>query len=131
MPALIAFWRGDWRARAISACQVMLDALSSYICLTWACWGAGRPPIMAWRPMGEHGILLMVCLACVWRAERYWLLWASSFALLFVITDTMSFIPGVSPWASGSANVVWNFALDATVLVGVWPSVRARWRPAQ
>ena len=129
--ALVAFWRGAWRARAIAACQVVLDAWSFGVCLAWACWGPGRPSIMAWRPMGEHAVLLAVCLACVWRTDRYWVLWAGSLALLSIVTDTMSFIPEVSPWASGSANLVWSYSLNATVLVGVWPSVRARWRPAQ
>ena len=72
-----------------------------------------------------------ICLVCAWRADRYWVLAASAFALLSVVTDAMSFIPGVSPWASGSADIVWAYGLNTTVLIGVWPSVGARERPAQ
>ena len=128
---LIAFWRGDWRARAISASVAAPGILGLYVCRVWACWGAGRPPIMAWRPMIDDAIALLVCLVCAWRADRYWVLAASAFALLSVITDAMSFIPGVSPWASGSADIVWAYGLNTTVLIGVWPSVRASWRPAR
>jgi len=121
---LLALWRGDRRARAISACTGLSVAAGAYVCHTWSCWGAGSPPLMVWRGLWEDVPVLIVCLACVWRAERYWVLWASSFALLGVTTDLLAFVPGVTPWADGSAGIVWAHGLITAVLVGVWP-----WRP--
>ena len=130
--ALLAFWRGDWRARTIAASLVIQVAFEIYVCHTWACWGAGRPSLMTWRLVSEDAVLLLVCLACARRAERYWVLWASSFALLGFVTDLMRLVmPRITDWASAAAGVVWTYGLTATLLVGVWPAVRARLRPAR
>ena len=119
--ALLALWRGDWRARAICACTGVTLVASAYACHTWACWGPQAPPLMVWRGLAEDLPILVVCLVCVRRAERYWVLWASSFALLSVITDLLAFVPGVTPWADGSAGIVWAHGLTTTVLIGLWP----------
>jgi hypothetical protein len=127
--ALIILWRGDGRARAICAGVGVSIAASAYACRTWSCWGAGSPPLMAWRGLSEDVPVLMICLACAWRAERYWVLWASSFALLSLVTDLLTLTLGVTPWANGSASIVWTQGLTTTLLVGVW-SGRPRARPA-
>jgi hypothetical protein len=124
--ALIALWKGDWRARVIGCSEVVMLAVGDYLCHTWACWGAAAPPLMLWRATIEDGFVLAICLACAWRAERYWVLWACSFGLLGVVSDTMGvFVPRVTAWADASASIIFTYLVVATVLVGVWSSPRA------
>lgn len=125
--AVAAFWKGDWRAQAIASSQVVGFVLGEYICRTWTCWGPTRAPIMAWRGTAADLVTLTICLACAYRADRYWVLWASAFAVLTVATDlTGALLPGVTPWAIGSAGIVWAYLLNATILIGVWSSARAK-----
>ncbi|MEO8115439.1 MAG: hypothetical protein ABI655_13720 [Phenylobacterium sp.] len=71
--------------------------------------------------------MLAVCLACARRADRYWVVWASSFALLNLITDLMGLlIPRVTFWSYEAAGFVWVDLFDAAILSGVWSTARAR-----
>lgn len=127
--ALLAVWRGDWRARALAACQVAWWTLwcSLYLaCDHGRCWGAALVPIRTWLWLFEDVVTLAVCLACVWRADRYWVLWASSFTVVYTVTDVAKFLPGVTQWAYASAGVVWFNAVNLTVIVGAWSSARPR-----
>jgi hypothetical protein len=125
--ALAAVAKGDWRARAMAACIVTTEIVEHYGCDNAWCWGPPIPAVVVWRWMTEDLALVAICLACAWRARRYWVLVASSFAILILATDVMlSFLHGVSGWAAGSANIVWNYALSATILWGVWSPRPAR-----
>ena len=125
--ALLAWWKGDWRARAITTCQVAIIAWG-YYCF----YGPYRGNPWAqprWQFLAEDIVLLAICLASTLRAKRYWPLWASSFALLDLVTDvTMLVVPSLTPWAGVAASHVWKYLLSGAVLSGVWPSVRAGWR---
>ncbi|MEO8115438.1 MAG: hypothetical protein ABI655_13715 [Phenylobacterium sp.] len=125
--ALIAFWEGGWRERAIASGQVLVIALGHHACHTWQCWGPGRPPLMVLRPLIDDAFLLAICLVCAHRADRYWVLWASAFALLCVVTDLVGLFPSrLTQWAVASGSVIWNYLLVVMILVGVWTSARAR-----
>lgn len=94
------------------------------VCHAWACFGPERPPVLAWRATGCDVVVLAVCLACAWRAERYWVLWATSFAVLPLVTDGVALIPGVTLWANGSAGLVWAYGSVAAAMVGIWQASR-------
>jgi hypothetical protein len=123
--ALLAFWRGDWRARAIAGSLIVMIAYGQYVCHTWVCWTPTAPPFVFWGPVIEDGFVLLVCLACARRAERYWVLWACSFALLSFVSDLMGHVPHVTPWADASASLIFTYLLTATLLIGVCSSPRA------
>jgi len=117
--ALTALWRGDWRARAVGACHAVSLLAGIYVCHTLSCWSPTGLQFATWRWLAEDLPVLVVCLACAWRAERYWVLWASSFSMLAVISDLMGGFPGISAWSGASADLVWNYGLITTVLIGV------------
>jgi hypothetical protein len=131
---LAALLSRDRRAIAIAACtafSITVWLFSYFFCRDWTCGGPRLPQIMAWRWLAEDIVTIAVCLACVRRAQRYWVLWAASIALLYLATDLMgALVPRVTPWAYRSAGIVWIYALNATVLIGVWPRLRARLSPS-
>lgn len=110
------FWRGGWRERFIASSHLAQFVITVTACRFVMCWRDGLPnPI--WRTLASDTAMLAVCLFCAWRTERHLLLGASSFALLSVITDLLGlFMPGVTVWAYGSANIVWAYLLDLCVL---------------
>lgn len=123
--ALLAAWRGDWRARAISGCQVATIAVGYY-----AEYGP-FPHNPATLPKGrwliEDVAMLAICLAASLHARRYWPIWASSFALLLLITDlTLTVNPNISFWEDVAASYVWRILTTAAVFAGLWPSLRRR-----
>lgn len=129
---LFALWRGDWAARTIAAGLCLSIFSEAYVCHTWTCFAPGQPPLPPWRVEVGFDILnLAICLACAWRARRYWILWATSFALLNVLIDLGAFVPNLSPWAYGSAGVVWTYSQATVVLIGVWLSPRGASAAAQ
>ena len=72
-----------------------------------------------WRFLLDDTAILALCLFCALRADRYWVIVASSFALLGVVSDLAVYIPGVSLWAFMSASLVWSYAVGLAVLWGV------------
>lgn len=120
----------DWRARAIAGFQVLIIAVVSVLAHFYCpgvCQVIGEPAILKWRWVVEDPALLAVCFLCARRARRYWTLWATSAVVLILINDAIqNFWPGISLWATMSANIVWNELLEVCILVGAWPSFRAR-----
>jgi hypothetical protein len=116
--ALFALWRGGPRERIIAIALAAEMLMSIYVYPVGATY-----PI--WREAAYDGLILAICLACVVRAERYWSIWACSFALLGEISDLTIFAPGVTHWASFSASLVWSYAISAAVLWGVLTRRRA------
>ena len=125
---LLAWWKGDWRARAITTCQIAIIAVG-YYCTYGPCRRVGHQ----WAQwFAEDIVLLAVCVACALRAQRYWPIWASSCALLVLVTDVLMFVdPRITAWADLAASYVWRILLSGAVLSGVWPAVRARLFPPQ
>lgn len=114
--SLTSFWRGGWREQVIAASHVIQLATTVAICVLGPCWLNGLPNPL-WRNVASDAAMLAICLACAWRTERYFVLWASSFALLCVATDLLGlFVPGVTVWAYASANIVWSYLLDICVV---------------
>lgn len=124
--ALVALCSGDWRARVIGALQIVLQTASALICHYWLCWGPNDESLIPWRGPLTDSLLLAVCIAAAWRAERYWVICACSFAMLGEVTDAAALDPRFSTWAIGSAGLVWWYGLATSVLVGAWPSAWAR-----
>lgn len=111
--AAVALWKGGIRERAISVAQAveMITGLYFFPASTWAV------PML--HPAAFDGFVLAVCLACVVRADRYWTIWACSFALLDEISDLTIFV-GTTRWAWLSASLFWSYAVAAAVLWGVF-----------
>lgn len=124
---LLAFVGRDWRARAIAACQAASVIDVDVFCDAWACHTRTLQWLNVSRMAIEDLVTLAVCVVCLVRAKRYWVLWATSFVVLITITDALlAFDAHVSQWAGASAIVVWNYALNTAILIGAWPSARAR-----
>jgi hypothetical protein len=107
-----ALWRGGRRERIIAVAQAVEMLVSIYVYPV----GATRS---VWRPVIDDGVILAICLACLVRAERYWIIWACSFALLGEISDLAIFATGVTRWAWLSASLAWSYAVAGAVLWGV------------
>lgn len=118
--ALIAFWKGGPQVRVVAATTLVVGFVAPY----FGCFHYFACP--AWRELAGDGLMLAICLACLARAERYWLVWATSFALLSVITDLLGLVPGVTFWAFASLNWIWLYLLNLAVLWGAWEMPRAR-----
>jgi hypothetical protein len=121
--AAIALWRGGTRERIIAVAQAIEMLTGVYL------FPAGRFLLPVLHPALFDGFILAVCLACLVRADRYWTVWACSFALLGEISDVSIFATGVSRWAWLSASLVWSFAVAAAVLWGVLTRPAQRGRP--
>jgi hypothetical protein len=134
--AALAIWRGGWRESVVAVALTVEMVVSTALCRTATCrlgphalWAAE----VLWRPAFDDGLILLVCLACMVRSDRYWSIWACSFALLGEISDLTIFAPGVTHWAWSSASLVWSYAVAAAVLWGVLThrSVGRVWRRPQ
>lgn len=110
--AVLAIWRGGWRERTLAVALAVEMVLSIYL------YPVG-PTHPIWREPVYDALILALCMACVVRAERYWSIWACSFALLGEISDLTIFAPGITHWAAFSASLVWSYAIGAAVLWGV------------
>lgn len=110
--AALAFWKGGRRERIIAVAQAAEMVMSIYLYPV----GPTRPP---WREPVYDGLILAICLVCVARADRYWTVWACSFALLGELSDLSLFSTGVTRWAGFSASLLWSYAVAAAVLWGV------------
>ncbi len=111
--AAIALWKGGTRERVIAVAQAIEMPTGVYLL------PAGKVLLPLLHPAVFDAFILAICLACVVRADRYWTIWACSFALLGEISDLSIFAAGVSRWAWLSASLVWSFAVAASVLWGV------------
>jgi hypothetical protein len=110
--AVFAIWKGGRREIVVAVALAVEMLVSIYLYPV----GAAYP---MWRLAVDDGLILVVCLACLVRADRYWCVWACSFALLGEISDLTIFAPGITHWASFSASLVWSYAIGAAVLWGV------------
>jgi hypothetical protein len=112
--AAIALWRGGTRERVIAVSQAVEMLTGIYLL------PVGKAVLPMWHPAFYDSFILVVCLACVVRADRYWTIWACSFALLGEISDLSIFATGITRWAWLSASLVWSYAVAAAVLWGVF-----------
>lgn len=127
---VVAFWKGGWRERLLASVIVATVLFVHYGCARWLCWGSNHMPRLAWRWLLEDLVMLAACLLCVWRAERYWVVWATSLAVLQVAVDILRPFAGVTPWAAGSAGVIFTYLLQAAILWGALTApARARRAP--
>lgn len=111
--AVLAIWKGGRREIIIAVALAIEGLVSAYVYPV----GPTRP---TWREPGYDAVILAICIACVVRADRYWTLWACSFALLGEISDLSIFATGITRWAWLSASLVWSYAVAAAVLWGVF-----------
>jgi hypothetical protein len=109
--AVLAVWKGGRRERIIAVAQAVEMLVSIYLYPV----GPTRP---TWREPVYDGLILAICLVCAVRADRYWTIWACSFALLGEISD-LSLFAGATHWAGFSASLLWSYAVAAAVLWGV------------
>jgi hypothetical protein len=79
--------------------------------------------------MGEplSGLISLTCdlvmlAACVWaarRVDRYWVIWAGSFAMVSVFTDALVvLVPSVTIWSHMAADVLWWYLIGAAIAWG-------------
>ncbi|MEO8115571.1 MAG: hypothetical protein ABI655_14385 [Phenylobacterium sp.] len=134
-----ALWRGRWRERTLAAAMLVsavglsADWWFSY----WVApflgaydgWRPGLPP--AWFEPLTDVVILAVCLTCALRSDRYWPIWASSFALLTIVVHLVwPLTSGLTSWTHTWAMDIW-FSLMATALLsGAWSTHRERVRAA-
>jgi hypothetical protein len=116
--ALLAFWRGGWRERLLSGAQV------AYFIFPQRCASLACPPAefhrLAAGVLLQDGVQLVLCLACLMGAARYWVVWAGAFALLSLVTDAIAFSPRGSYWSGAAADAVWMYGANAAILYGAW-----------
>lgn len=120
--ALLAIWKGEWPGRAVGAAIMLKLVIEANTVVHWT------PP--AWSDLALDLLILGACLLGALRSGRYWTIWASSFALLSVVTHAMQFVPGIGMWAYLSARRVWAILLLATMLGGVISRARPLHRAA-
>jgi hypothetical protein len=131
--AAAAALRGDWRARAIGGFAFLQYLISSYVCPILSRGLVARCPQDVWRSLLIDAIMLAICLCAARSAKRYWVIIASSMALLSVATDiTALLVPTVSLWAFMSASNIWAYVLALATLAGALtePKHHPRAQPA-
>ncbi len=109
---VFAVWKGGRRESIIAVALAVQAVVSVYLYPA----GPDRP---MWRTPVYDAVILAICIACVVRADRYWTIWACSFALVGEASDLTLFTPGISLWATFSASLVWTYAIGGAVLWGV------------
>lgn len=118
--AAAALRYGGWAARLLGVVQLLIFVQARLTCSATLCAFAGATFPSRWHSLAVDALLFAVCLGCAWRTPRYWVLWASAFALLSVVTDVAwLFVPGVTFWAAVSANIIWWYGAALAVLWGV------------
>lgn len=125
---LAAFVWGGWRERLVASvvCARWYIATAAYL---WPSWVPFDPPPTEWRVAVSGVAIAMACLVGAVRGRSYWLIWASAFAILNVITDLPEvFHLGISHWASRSAARIWLYLMGAMILWGAWASHAERAR---
>jgi hypothetical protein len=116
--AILAFAIGGWRERMIA----------TIVAIGWSIGIAAMlgAPSPLWMRLGWDIIILAACVFAARRSHRYWPLWASSFALLEVVTYALKSFRGVGYWAYLSMQRVWLILLFASLIAGLWSSARER-----
>jgi hypothetical protein len=115
---VLAMWRGDSSARAIASI-VLAASVANHLFFKAAQATAWSHPVALWANLVGDIAILAVCLGCARRTQAYWVIWASSVALVAVVTDLSgALFSGVTLWAYGSAVLVWFHALNGVVLWG-------------
>lgn len=122
---LLAFWKGDWRTRVL-ATYCLFSFVFEMSCNFTTCWDSNHLPRLAWRWLAQDLIALGACFVCVRRADRYWVIWASSIRLAMFATDLLGLYRPLSSWAYVSAAIVWVYLFDASILWGTWEAIRSR-----
>lgn len=115
---LFALLRGGWRERLVG-----FVLLLQFVTQSPAIFPLKVPP---WCPPALDVLILAACVACALRSRRYWTIFASSFALLSVITNFLELAPEIGGWAHASADRVWTILLVASLLAGAWTARRSR-----
>ena len=125
--SLFALWKGGRPERiwAVVRVAVMLYPLGT--CSIYAC-PEMRALVAAALPIMLTQLAAIVFLAL--RYDRYWLIWASSFCLLHVVTDLVGLYPGASWWAFASAHVIWTYCSSLVLAWGTWSYAREQRGPA-
>lgn len=112
--ALGALWRGRWRERLVAAAFLLPTPL--YI-LFPIDFHSPRHVVFGVRAVVDDLILLAVCLIGLRGARRYWIVWASAFALVEVANDAFfAIVPSVTLYAFASANIIWSWGVVAALL---------------
>ncbi|MEO8115417.1 MAG: hypothetical protein ABI655_13605 [Phenylobacterium sp.] len=122
----LVLWKGGWRERLLAA-TLMVTFLGSYGVQAVGLY-AGRQPwrIPGWYGLGGDLVVLAICLTVALSSGRYWTIWASSLALLILVTHLLRpFATGVTMWAYQSAQLVWLYLLLAVLLGGAWQGSRS------
>ena len=118
----IAAWKGRWRERAAAAAWVLIGWVWPYVTGRYLCshWCVGGPhPLRPWLSLADDLALLIVYVLVAWRADRYWIVWTGSFAMLSMLTDALAIVvPGTTIWAYASADIVWMYFSAATIIWG-------------
>lgn len=118
---LFALWKGGWRERALAGVH-QANSMIAYWCLATHCPLNGYWGPLGWRmawDLTSDSAILVTCLIGAWRSDRWWVMWASAFALARVVTDLFSLHPDVTYWAAASANIMWEHLINACLVWGV------------
>ncbi|MEO8115573.1 MAG: hypothetical protein ABI655_14395 [Phenylobacterium sp.] len=137
LTVVFALWRGRWRERTV-AVAVLVSSVAEYA-YAWLALGIAprlgplpgwrAPPV--WYEPATDVLILAVCVACALRSDRYWTIWASSFALLSVALHLVwPFTTGLTWWAHAWAMDIWFGLMTTALLAGAWSAHRERARAA-
>jgi hypothetical protein len=120
---VLAIWRGRWRERVVAFTWLFPDnfipgAIRWYVCSHFCM--AGAHPFSPWLSLIADLVMLGVCAWVIFRANRYWTIWACAFALLSIVTDVVAIvISGLAmQFAYWWADQVWWLLLGAAVAWG-------------
>jgi hypothetical protein len=123
----LVLWKGGWRERTLAAMILSADVFGYGVQCMGYYWGWQPWPVPPWFGWTVDIGELATCVAFALSSNRYWTIWASSACLLGPATRIVrSAVPGVTPWAYQSAQVIWWYLLLAVLLGGVWEAHRSR-----
>jgi hypothetical protein len=123
-----ALVKGGVRERAVALAWAFPNYLfpmmiSEFVCSNWCMTGSLRVQLALFDDL----ILLSACALAALRADRYWVLWAGSLALLSVLTDAVVLsVPELTYWEFAAADTVWWFLTGAAIAWGVAGAWRGR-----
>lgn len=127
----LAALRGSWRERSIAGvwlATIVFNVIGRKLS-GGPLLGSATATLLCF--VVEDLAILAVCLACVLRCQRWWVLWATSAFVVILAIDLVTWlVPGVTMWANLSANLVFNYLFGAAVIWGSLASERPQARLA-
>lgn len=118
---------GGWRERVVSCGIFIPTAVEAVFCLPPDyCWDRGALVRIS-MSVAADSFTVLTCVVAIWRADRYWPIFAGALALSSLLTNAVGLAFRVEGmWTLVLANQLWCLLLQMTLTWAVVNRLRRR-----